>query len=68
EGLRPPAIAQRLRLHSFVAGKLFQQSQRFTMAQLEQIYAHLLDVDVGVKTGRTDMTTALNLLAATLAS
>jgi DNA polymerase III subunit delta len=66
EGLRPPAIAQRLKIHSFVAGKLFQQSQRFTIAQLERIYAHLLDIDVGVKTGRTDMTTALNLLVVTL--
>lgn len=68
EGLRPPAIAQRLRIHSFVAGKLFQQSQRFTLAQLEQIYAHLLEIDVGVKNGRADMTTALNLLVATLAT
>lgn len=68
EGLRPPAVAQRLRIHSFVAGKLFQQSQRFTLAQLEQIYGHLLEIDVGVKTGRADMTTALNLLVATLAT
>jgi DNA polymerase III subunit delta len=67
EGLRPPAIAQRLRIHSFVAGKLHQQSQRFGLDQLEQIYAHLLDIDVGVKTGRMEMTTALNLLVASLA-
>ncbi len=67
EGLRPPAIAQRLRIHSFVAGKLHQQSQRFRLDQLEQIYAHLLDIDVGVKTGRSEMATALNLLVASLA-
>lgn len=67
-GQRPPAIAQELHIHPFVAGKLHQQSQRFSLAQLEQIYAHLLDTDVGVKTGRADMTIALNLLIALLAT
>lgn len=68
EGLRPPAIAQKLRIHPFVAGKLHQQCQRFTLPQLEQIYSHLLDTDVGVKTGQTEMTTALHLLVAGLAA
>jgi hypothetical protein len=36
------------------------------MAQLEQIYRHLLNIDVEVKTGKNDMTTALNLLVANL--
>ena len=53
-------------MHSFVAGKLYQQSQRFSLSQLEQIYHHLLDIDVAVKTGRHDMVTALNLLVAGL--
>lgn len=65
-GARPPAIARALKMHSFVAGKLYQQSQHFSLAQLEQIYRHLLDVDVGVKTGGSDMITALNLLVAGL--
>jgi hypothetical protein len=34
------------------------------MAQLEQIYGHLLEMDVGVKTGQTDMATAVELLVA----
>lgn len=68
DGLRPPAIAQRLHIHPFVAGKLHQQCQRFTLAQLEQIYAHLLETDVGAKTGQADMTTALHLLVAGLAA
>jgi DNA polymerase-3 subunit delta len=66
-GLRAPAISKELKLHSFVAGKVFQQSQSFSLTQLEQIYAHLLDVDVRVKTGKTDMITALNLLVFGLA-
>ncbi|MCP4363286.1 MAG: DNA polymerase III subunit delta [Chloroflexi bacterium] len=65
-GERPPGISQTLKMHSFVAGKLHQQSQGFSLPQLEQIYHHLLDIDVGVKTGRQDMTTALNLLIAAL--
>jgi DNA polymerase-3 subunit delta len=66
-GSRPPEIAKSLKIHGFVAGKLHQQSQNFTMAQLVQIYAHLLEVDVGVKTGQTDMATALSLLVAGVA-
>ncbi|RMH01240.1 MAG: DNA polymerase III subunit delta [Chloroflexi bacterium] len=66
EGERPSAIASALKLHNFVAEKLFRQAQQFSMAQLEQIYRHLLDVDVAVKTGRNDMETALNLLVAGL--
>lgn len=66
QGLRSPAISQQLRLHSFVAGKLTQQAQHFSLAQLEQIYRHLLAVDVEVKTGRNEMTTALTLLVAGL--
>ena len=62
--LRPPAIAKALKLHGFVAGKIYQQSQHFSRAQLKQIYAHLLDMDVGVKTGVTDMGTALDLFVA----
>ena len=68
DGRRPPAVADALHIHSFVAGKMYQQSQRFTLPQLEQIYAHLLETDVNVKTGRADMVTSLNLLVAALAA
>jgi DNA polymerase-3 subunit delta len=63
-GKKPPEISRILNIHGFVSGKLYQQSQNYDLAQLEQIYAHLLEVDVGVKTGRTEMTTALHLLVA----
>ncbi len=68
DGSRPPAISKQLNMHNFVAGKLYQQSQQFSLPQLEQIYKHLLNVDVQVKTGRNDLTTALNLLVAVLTS
>lgn len=67
DGLRPPAIASALNTHPFVAGKLHGQSKHFSLAQLEQIYAHLLETDVKAKTGKADMTTSLNLLVAALA-
>jgi DNA polymerase-3 subunit delta len=63
-GSPPGEIASRLKLHGFVAGKLNQQSRNFTPEQLKTIYAHLLSVDVGAKTGVTDMITALNLFVA----
>ncbi len=67
-GEKPPAIAKELRLHSFVVGKIYQQARGFSMTQLEQIYRHLLDIDVAVKTGRNDMVTALILLVGQLAA
>lgn len=66
QGERPPAIAAQLRVPGFVASKLAQQAQGFSMAQLEQIYERLLEIDVEVKTGQADMLTALSLLLAGL--
>lgn len=66
EGLRAPAISKRMKQHSFVVGKLYQQARGFHLKQLEQIYRHLLEIDVGVKTGKADMLTSLNLLVASL--
>lgn len=66
DGKRPSAISQELKLHSFVTGKLYQQSQGFSLSQLEQIYRHLLDIDIGAKTGRHELPTALDLLVASL--
>jgi DNA polymerase III delta subunit len=54
-------------MHSFVAGKIYQQSKQFTLEQLKQIYQRLLEMDVQVKTGQEDMTTALYLLVAGIA-
>jgi DNA polymerase-3 subunit delta len=68
DGHPPNDIAKTLKLHPFPTGKLHQQSKNFSMPQLEQIYAHLLDIDINVKTGRTDLITALDLLVAGLAA
>lgn len=63
---RPPAISQQLNIHPFMAGKLYQQAHHFSLPQLEKIYHHLLEVDVGVKTGKNDIVTALHLMVAGL--
>lgn len=68
QGQRPPAIASALSMHNFVAGKIYQQCQHFSLAQLEQIHDHLLRTDVAVKTGQADMITSLGLLVAGLAA
>jgi DNA polymerase-3 subunit delta len=63
---RPPAISHQLNIHQFMAGKLYQQAHHFSLPQLEKIYQHLLEVDVGVKTGKNDIVTALHLMVAGL--
>lgn len=67
EGCQQSEIANRLNIHGFVAGKVMQQSHNFDAAQLEEIYAHLLEIDVGAKIGRTELTTELSLLVAGVA-
>lgn len=65
-GERPAGMAAQLRVPPFVASKLAQQAQGFTLPQLEQIYGRLLDIDVETKTGQADMLTSLHLLLAGL--
>lgn len=66
ENYAPHTIAQETGIHDFVAGKLNIQARGFTMEELEQIYGHLLDIDVAVKNGEADIRTALDLLIAQL--
>lgn len=66
-GKRPPEIAQLIKQNPYVVRKVAQQAQSFTLDQLETIYRHLLATDIDVKTGRTDLVTALNLLVFSLA-
>lgn len=60
-------IARVIGAHPFAAEKLSQQSRRFTISQIEQIYRTLHDYDVKMKTGRIDPQLALDLLIAGLA-
>ena len=67
EGGGPVEIMKELRQPKFVADKLARQAHRFSMAGLEDIYRHLLEVDQAVKTSRTTIDLALDLLIARLA-
>jgi DNA polymerase-3 subunit delta len=66
EEYAPHAISQEMGIHDFVAGKLYKQTRRFSMEELEQIYRHLLEIDVAVKNGEAEIRTALDLLIAQL--
>ena len=57
-----------LSLHSFVASKIYDQAQKFDMPTLEGIYHHLLEIDMGHKTGSMPGEVALDILIARLAS
>ena len=68
EGATARDIARVLRLHPFPAGKLANQANHFTAAQLEAIHRHLLETDVAIKSGRVKPEVALDLLVAGLAA
>jgi DNA polymerase-3 subunit delta len=57
-----------LGLPAFVARKINDQAQRFDLPALEAIYHHLLEIDLGEKTGRMPGEIALDMLIARLAS
>lgn len=66
-GENSASIADRLKLHSFPASKLYEQANNFTPEQLEQVYRQLLKTDVQVKSGELTSAIALDLLVAGLA-
>jgi DNA polymerase-3 subunit delta len=68
EGATPQGVAQALKIHPFPARKLHNQATYFTAAQLEEVYRHLLDTDVAIKTGKIEPEVALDLLVAGLAA
>lgn len=65
-GLSVEGIREKLGMHPFVARKMTEQAQNFSLAQLEMIYRKLLDVDIGMKTSRGDPEVALDVLTVEL--
>lgn len=51
---------------AFPAEKYVRQCRNFTMAQLETVYRRLLDLDLTLKTGGSDDTTAIDTFIVTL--
>lgn len=60
-------LVKTLGLHPYVAKKINVQSKKFNLSDLEKIYHHLLEIDLGEKTGRMPGEVALDLLIARLA-
>lgn len=59
-------LAKRARLHPFVVKKTSAQLRNFGLSELKDIYRKLLETEIGIKKGRFDAKTALDLLAAEL--
>ncbi len=57
-------LAKKAGIHPFVVKKSSQQLRNFTLDQLKRIYRYLLKVELGIKKGRLDGKTALDLLIA----
>jgi DNA polymerase III subunit delta len=60
-------VATLLRLHPFVAEKVYAQARRTPLETLEEIYHRLLEMDVSIKTGEIDADLALDTFIASIA-
>jgi DNA polymerase-3 subunit delta len=54
-------VQEALRVHPFVAEKVYGQAKRFTLARLEGIYRRLLVIDEAAKTGRMPLDLSLDM-------
>ncbi len=59
-------IASKLKMHPFVARKSSEQSRRFELAELKNLYKKLCDIDFQTKTGREDIILALDKFIAAI--
>jgi DNA polymerase-3 subunit delta len=59
-------VQSQLGLHPYVAQKILSQAKNFSTMELEEIYHHLLDLDVKIKTGQMPVEVALDTLVAAL--
>ena len=67
-GGQPNDAVRALKLHPFVAGKMFDQARHFTLPVLERIYHRLLDIDEAMKTSQMSGDLALDTMVAALTS
>lgn len=69
EGQSPVEVAKtlnRFRISAYPARLAIEQAQRFTIAQLLQIYQRLFEIDVAIKNGELDSEVAVETLVAAL--
>lgn len=61
EQLQSSSLATELGLHPFVIKKSLPMVKRYPLAELKQIHAQLLDIDIKTKTGQGDQSMLLDL-------
>ncbi len=54
-------LAKKLAMNPYVVRKTMQQVGRFSLAELKKIYRYIFQIDSGVKTGKINTETALDL-------
>ena len=62
--LEQKKLANLLKVHDFVAGKMIAQSRRYNLTDLEAIYHRLAEIDMMMKTGGADPEVALQVFVA----
>jgi DNA polymerase-3 subunit delta len=62
-----PKLAELLRVKSFAAQKLVEQSRRFTITDLVKAHQSVLSADIAIKTGQLEDVVALDVLMAEIA-
>lgn len=61
-GMTVDGAREQLKMHPFVAFKVWKQALNYTLPRLEEIYHKLLETDIAIKTGRSEPVVALDTL------
>jgi len=61
KGLKGKNLSQ-LKLSFFVLNRSLAQAKHFSLEELKNLYQKILDLDLGIKTGKIDPEVALDLL------
>ena len=56
------SILKITKMHPFVVKKTYEQASKFTFQELKKIYQRIFQIDLSIKTGKIDPTTALDFL------
>ena len=59
-----PAFSRKIGMHPYVAKKAAEQSRKFSLNELKEIYQKIFQFDLSIKTGKIDAQAALDLLIA----
>jgi DNA polymerase III subunit delta len=61
EALQSTVLAKKLGLHPFVVKKSLPLVKQYTISVLEEIYRHLLELDIQIKTGKGDQRVLMDI-------